>query len=550
MRITRWIVSLLVLLGTAADAAAHFVFVVPEAGGATAKVVFSETLKPDADVEIAPIAALKLAARGADGRDAPLKLTPAEHAFVIDLGGGARVVHGAIDYGVMQRGGSEPFLLAYHPKTLVGDPFDPKANAIGEAAPIEIVPVGRPGDVRLKVLVRGKPAEDVELIVLPPNGGKEQEVVTGPDGLTPAFKEEGRYGVWGRYFEDVKGEHGGKPYAQVRRYPTLVFDATPSARADAAATVTRHPLALPQAASSFGAAEAGGYLYVYGGHVVRTHSYSTEAVSGQFHRLKLDGGTTWEQLPAGPALQGMNLVAHGGKIYRAGGMRPVNAPGTRADNYSVADCARFDPATMRWEPIASLPEPRSSHDVVAVGDKLIVVGGWVMEGRARGERWPAAALVLDLAAARPEWKPIRQPFQRRALIAAAHGGKVYALGGFTEHDDPLLRVDVYDPATDTWTAGPDLPGPNRNGFGPAAAAHDGRLYVSLGDGSFHRLDDARGKWEKVATTTPRIVHRLVTHGNQILVLGGAAKGDNFDLIEAVSLTPAAPTATRSAGATE
>ena len=42
-----------------------------------------------------------------------------------------------------------------------------------------------------------------------------------------------------------------------------------------------------------------GYLYLYGGHAGKTHSYDTATVLGTFHRLKLDGGTWREcELPA------------------------------------------------------------------------------------------------------------------------------------------------------------------------------------------------------------------------------------------------------------
>src|SRR5262249_45721127 len=82
---------------------------------------------------------------------------------------------------------------------------------------------------------------------------------------------------------------------------------------------------LPQAVSSFGAVGSECWLYVYGGHIAPTHNYSTEAVTGEFQRLKLGtgdqpDGNDWEKLPGGPRVQGMNLAAHAGKIYRAGGM--------------------------------------------------------------------------------------------------------------------------------------------------------------------------------------------------------------------------------------
>ncbi len=108
---------------------------------------------------------------------------------------------------------------------------------------------------------------------------------------------------------------------------------------------------MPAAVSSFGAAECDGYLYLYGGHAGKTHSYDTKSVLGTFHRLKLDGGTKWEELPGGPIAQGLNLAAHGGKVYRVGGMQPKNAPGEASDNHSLTDCADSTPRSAsgrRW----------------------------------------------------------------------------------------------------------------------------------------------------------------------------------------------------------
>jgi hypothetical protein len=57
--------------------------------------------------------------------------------------------------------------------------------------------------------------------------------------------------------------------------PLLLLAASTARGADA-------PLPpLPQAFSSFGAATAGGYTYVYGGHVGKTHRYSIETDPGQ-----------------------------------------------------------------------------------------------------------------------------------------------------------------------------------------------------------------------------------------------------------------------------
>ena len=93
--------------------------------------------------------------------------------------------------------------------------------------------------------------------------------------------------------------------------------------------------ALPEPTSSFGAAAADGWLYVYGGHVSPTHAYSTSAVSGHFARRRLRDDGAWETLPAGPPAQGLGLAAYQGRIYRAGGMQPRNEPGTPSDTPQV-----------------------------------------------------------------------------------------------------------------------------------------------------------------------------------------------------------------------
>lgn len=289
---------------------------------------------------------------------------------------------------------------------------------------------------------------------------------------------------------------------------------------------------LPQATSSFGAVASDGWLYVYGGHVVPTHSYSTEAVSGRFNRLRLADGKTWERLPDGPPLQGLNLAAHGGKIYRVGGMQPHNKPGEPQDIRSVADVARFDPATGKWEALPPLPVPRSSHDVVVVGTTLVVVGGWTLKGKEKTE-WPDSIELLDLSAPALAWKRAPQPFKRRAMIAATVDGKVHVMGGFDERSQVVRGSTVYDVASGAWSSGPDLPGGTMNGFGPAAAVLAGRLYVSVDDGGLYRLNGGESAWIKVGQAMPRIVHRLVPDRDRVLVLGGAASGKNSDLVEAI-----------------
>jgi N-acetylneuraminic acid mutarotase len=299
---------------------------------------------------------------------------------------------------------------------------------------------------------------------------------------------------------------------------------------------------LPTAVSSFGAAVAGDHVYVYGGHSGKTHTYSTGTVVGTFRRVSLSHPEKgWEDLAGGPHCQGLALVAHNGTVIRVGGMQPRNKPGDPADNHSLASVARFDPKAGKWESLPDLPAGRSSHDAVVVGDTLVVVGGWKQNGAGKPSDWHDTALLLDLSKPGAKWEAVPQPFKRRALTAAALGGKVYVIAGL--HDSAAAgtshEVNVFDPATKKWAEGPKFPGDRLDGFAPAAAVSGGSLYVNPASGTVYRL--AGDAWEPAAKlATPRFVHRVVpVGGGKLLALGGASKAGNVAASEVVVPGPAA-----------
>src|SRR5260221_7940203 len=57
-----------------------------------------------------------------------------------------------------------------------------------------------------------------------------------------------------------------------------------------------------------------------------------------------------------------------------------------------------------------------------------------------------------------EWKKAApSPFARVESPAAVVDGKLYLFGGFTEDLEASNRLDVYDPASDSWTRKNDMP---------------------------------------------------------------------------------------------
>lgn len=204
-------------------AEAHFPFIVPNADGTAAKVVFSDDLDPDKNVNIEKIDGTKLTLRDAGGKESPLAMKKGDGCYEVSVpGSGVRVVYGVTDYGVLQKGDAKPFHLVYYPKAVVGG----AAKAVGGSVKLEIVATGEAGKTRFQVLAGGKPAADLEVTVMVPESAKlvKKPVKTDKDGFTPAFPETGRFGVYAKFVEATPGEHAGKKYDEVRNYATLVTD--------------------------------------------------------------------------------------------------------------------------------------------------------------------------------------------------------------------------------------------------------------------------------------------------------------------------------------
>jgi len=212
----------ILLLAAVSVSQAHFPFIVPGDGGATAKVVFSDTLEPDTNVNIEKIGDTKLTLRDSGGKDSAVEWKKGEGHYAVALpGSGNRVVFGTTEYGVLQKGDSKPFRLSYYPKAILGSATAKEAT-IGKL-PLEVVAVGSGTKVKFQILAGGKPLAGSEVTVILPDGMKKSSA-TDKEGFTPEYTGAGRYGVYAKWIEAKGGEFAGKQYNEARLYATLVCD--------------------------------------------------------------------------------------------------------------------------------------------------------------------------------------------------------------------------------------------------------------------------------------------------------------------------------------
>ncbi len=282
--------------------------------------------------------------------------------------------------------------------------------------------------------------------------------------------------------------------------------------------------ALPFAITSFGAATDGKALYVFGGHMGDAHSYSFEEQSDKLLRLNLTSDKhAWEEIATGNRVQGTALVAYQNELIVVGGFQARNKKGENKDLHSLADVRSFNTQTQKWTELPALPEPRSSHDAALIGSSIYVVGGWQLNGEADAH-WHKTSWKMDLQKSQRKWEAIAAPpFERRALAAIEHQGKLVVVGGMDYEGGPTRSVALYDPQTDKWSALPDITGDKAMaGFGAAGWSMSGKLVITTQEGKIEELIDDKS-WKVIGETKDaRFFHRILPVGNgRLVAIGGA-----------------------------
>ena len=287
--------------------------------------------------------------------------------------------------------------LHYFAKSVQLSTAGEEAVAATEAQRLDLHPHWSDEALKVRLTWDGAAVASAEINVITPDAA-EHDLTSDKDGwITLPSSDPGLYSVRANQDDDESGELDGEKFKRSSYYSTLTFR-IPGEVKDKTAQVRQasgDANDLPEGLASFGAAMDDGYLYVYGGHIGRAHTHSKENISHHFRRIRLRDGSEWEPLPMQTGLQGLPLVAHGGYLYRVGGLKALNAQGEPDDLHSVDEFCRFDPKTNSWTSLPPLPAPRSSHDAVVMDGKIYVAGGWNLSGDDDGE-WHTTALVYDL----------------------------------------------------------------------------------------------------------------------------------------------------------
>ena len=213
-----------------------------------------------------------------------------------------------------------------------------------------------------------------------------------------------------------------------------------------------------------------------------------------------------------------------GKIYVIGGGPKGSWLSTVVEEY--------DPAADTWAPRVDVPNAIHVIGAAAVDGIIYAIGGWTVHDPL-GQRDVSTVLAYDPAVEKwtkaDKWtRKADMPTRRCRLTTSVVDGKIYAIGGKLGGDS-VSAVEVYDPATDKWTRKADMPTARME---HAACVIDGRIYVSGGYSGWGATatptmsivevyDPATDTWTRVSDMPwPREAHTASAVDGKMYIIGG------------------------------
>ncbi|MGK3961430.1 Kelch repeat-containing protein [Sorangium sp. So ce118] len=246
-----------------------------------------------------------------------------------------------------------------------------------------------------------------------------------------------------------------------------------------------------------------------------------------------DGAPSWESVPPMITPRGEHTatVLQDGRVLVAGGYTEVDQVGPYTDENTAVSLQAveiYDPATRTWSPAAPLSRARSGHAAILLPNGHVLVAG----GRARS-RWTFgpehnSAEVYDPAS--DTWTAVgRLPEPHPAPSMMLASGRPVLVGMAYSEVDAIdwMHAAVYDPESRSWTTVPSCNIYSRLTPIGATLLHDGRVMAVGSRCSVHDLETGLWTWEEGAvleTRQYRYPDATTLPGGGVLVVGGTLAG--------------------------
>jgi N-acetylneuraminic acid mutarotase len=232
-----------------------------------------------------------------------------------------------------------------------------------------------------------------------------------------------------------------------------------------------------------------GKLYLFGGYIDTTFKPTQR---GDVYDPATNRWTQVANLPFGVSHMGTTVV--GDSMYFAGGYPATSTNQT----FSTRAVWQYNTLTNTFTNLPLLPAARGGGALVALGRELHFFGGSDSSRRDAAQHW---ALDLDNLAAGWVTKA-SLPLATNHVAGAVVDGKIYSIGGQQNQDSAAIQraeVQMYDPATNTWTARAPLP-LARSHITSATLIRNGQIIVLGGLGPGNRVINRVDSYNPVTNT--------------------------------------------------
>ncbi len=207
---------------------------------------------------------------------------------------------------------------------------------------------------------------------------------------------------------------------------------------------------LPQPNNHGMAAAVDGKIYLIGGQTTDDQQGATAV--DMVYELDPAKGAWVEKARMPTARSGGVAVAHGGKIYVAGGRLP------RGSDFAV-----YDPAADQWEVLPNLPSQRNHMTGAAVKDRIHIVGGRL--GNGLSPQKSDAHEVFDPQTR--SWTTAAPMLSGRSGINGVVAKACFHVWGGETPAGMTPQHEYYDPRTNQWSSLRDMPRPVHGVVGSA-----------------------------------------------------------------------------------
>ena len=230
-----------------------------------------------------------------------------------------------------------------------------------------------------------------------------------------------------------------------------------------------------------------------------------------------------------------------GKIFAIGGQMRLERD--QFGEQALSKVEMYDPETDTWERRTDMLTPRAAVSTSVVDGKIFAIGGDQAEKIKvpRGYSWKTKKLttVEMYDPATDTWtQKADMPTPRSYLSTSVMDGKIYAIGGMSNSNKQwrLETVEVYDPATDTWAKARDI---NQARSCAAISVVNGEMYAMGGRGwsgiqtqpdpylsSVEAFNPKTNQWQEITEMpTPRTSHTASIVDGKVYVIGGYVQED-------------------------